>query len=257
MAAMLRHLMILLALAAPAQAVDPSPDVTEPPPYAQFIVIPLRIHILTSTNLPDINCKLTDADIARITGKINTIWHNAGVHFGLESIVHEPAARQDEFKAHRPTGEPTPFELYRLLMPKPSREFAGLHVYYIHQFHVNGVFMGEDFAFVQETASLRKVDGGIDEPIPRVSAHELGHALSLPHRQDRTNLLASGTTGTLLNTQEVEKARQKALRIKGAMKVDDCQKAAEDATRKGDLESAKRLGGWLAEISGKKSEGAK
>ena len=68
---------------------------------------------------------------------------------------------------------------------------------------------------MKETAKLREVEGGIDEPIPRVTAHELGHILGLPHRQDKTNLLASGTTGTILNEREVKTARAEARMIPG------------------------------------------
>ena len=75
---------------------------------------------------------------------------------------------------------------------------------------VNGVYLGDDFALVKETASSAQVEGGIDEPIPRVTAHELGHALGLPHRQDRTNLLASGTTGITFNEAEVKTAQGNA-----------------------------------------------
>ena len=43
-----------------------------------------------------------------------------------------------------------------------------------------------------------------------VAYHELGHAIGLPHRQNRTNLMASGTTGTWLNEQEVRLVREQA-----------------------------------------------
>ena len=37
----------------------------------------------------------------------------------------------------------------------------------------------------------------------RTTAHELGHQLALPHRQDVTNLEATGTTGWTLNPREI------------------------------------------------------
>src|SRR5262249_19825103 len=150
-----------------------------------------------------------------------------------------------------------PIGLFRVLLPESSRRFDGLHVYYIHKFAVNGIYMGDDFAMVQETARLRPVEGGIDEPIPRVTSHELGHALGLSHRQDTTNLLASGTTGTLLNGDEVSRARQKARTLKGVQTVVEVRKAAEEAAAKSDIDRARLLWTWLGEIPGAPAEQAR
>src|SRR6266513_184924 len=83
------------------------------------------------------------------------------------------------------------------------------HGYYLKQMTVNGIFLGEAI-FVKDTASLREVEGGMDEPLPRVTAHELGHAFGLAHRQDETNLMASGTTGRWLNEEEIRRVRERA-----------------------------------------------
>ena len=78
-----------------------SPNVENPPSLESFLVLPLRLHVLRATDLPEVDCALTDADLARILTKVNRIWHNAGIHWGLETVVREPAARQDKFKLAR------------------------------------------------------------------------------------------------------------------------------------------------------------
>jgi hypothetical protein len=223
--------------------------VTEPPAYDGFVVIPLRVHVLSSSELPEADCRLSDADIARIVGKVNAIWHVAGVHWGVEAIVREPAARPAKFRLARDLDGPGNLSLFAMLAPEASRDFEGVHVYYIHAFAVNGVWLG-DAAFVQETAALRPVEGGLDEPIPRVTAHELGHALGLRHRQDRTNLLASGTTGTQLNAREVAVVRRRAPLLKGASAVPALRASAREAAAQGDRARALRLWSWLAEVPG-------
>lgn len=242
--------LVLILAVRPAGGDDKPADVTAPPPFDSFLVIPLRVHVLSATDLPEVDCKLCDEDVARILGKVNGIWNKAGLHWGLDALIREPAARRDRFRLAREVGGARNLGVYRLLVPEASRDFDGLHVYYIHRFPVNGVWLGDDTAFVQETAKLRAVEGGIDEPVPRVTAHELGHALDLPHRQARTNLLASGTTGTLLNTREVETARTAAERIKGVRTVARVRAEADAAEAAGDAARARKLWTWLAEIPG-------
>jgi hypothetical protein len=241
---------VLLALLTPVE--DRSPDVTDPPPYDEFLVIPLRVHILESKDLEEINCGLTDEDIRRIMGKVNGIWNKAGIYFGLESIVREAAENEERFRLARTLGEApdVPHRLFPMLRPPGTRDFEGLHVYYVHEFDVNGVYFGDGTAFVKETARLREVEGGIDEPIPRVMSHELGHALGLPHRQDRTNLLASGTTGTILNADEMRRAREKARTIRGTQDVASLKGLAEEGVQQGEQSKARRYWSWLAEIPG-------
>ena len=217
---------LLLAVFSPQGDGDP---VAVPPKASKFLVIPLQVHVLTADDLPEIDCRLGDDDIRRIVGKVNRVWRAAGIHWGLRTIVREPAARQDTFRQLRGKLDgQMELEAFKLLAPGETRARDGLNVYYIHKFSVNGVYLGDRTAFVQETAALQEVEGGIDEPLPRVTAHELGHALGLRHRQARTNLLASGTTGTSLNAAEIEVAREIARKTPGAMTMDELAKAIDD-----------------------------
>lgn len=247
----------LLLMCAFREVAAESVDVTQPPAYEEFLVIPLRVHVLSATDLKEVHCNLQDEDILRVIGKVNRIWNVAGIHFGLESIVHEAAAEQDRFRLLRDVAGVAELGSFTMLVPTETRDFEGLHVYFVHKLPVNGVHFGGTVAFVQETASLRPVPGGIDEPLPRVTAHELGHALSLAHRQDTTNLLASGTNGTLLNEDEVKQARNAAALISGARTTQALRAEALDADRKQSAAHAKLLQKWLADIPGQRAEDAR
>lgn len=216
----------------------------------EFLVVPLHVHVLTADDLAEIDCGLTDADLDRIVGKVNGVWRSAGVHFRVASRRREPAAGVAGFRALRalaPDRDP-PLPRYRRLVPEATFTDDGLHVYYVHRLPVNGVYLGDRVAMVQEVASLREVEGGIDEPLPRVTSHELGHALGLSHRQARTNLMASGTTGTSLNAEEVETARAGAAGVPGASSVAALRDELEAARGDGEDARASELAAWIAEV---------
>jgi dipeptidyl aminopeptidase/acylaminoacyl peptidase len=166
---------------------------------AEWLIVPLRIHLLSSKDTPALQTTLSEQDLARILPKMNKVWGQAGIQFRIESIVREevPPLGNADVGAR---------EELPARMPVATRAEAAFDIYYVKQLDVNGFYMPLGI-FVKDTAALRPVEGGIDEPIPRVTSHEIGHALSLPHRQDTTNLMASGTTGTLLNEAEIQQTR--------------------------------------------------
>jgi len=243
-------LVLAFGIALLGEQAELSPDRAQPPASDQFLVVPLRVHILTAPDLELADCKLQDADVTRIVRKLNTIWGKAGIHFGLESIVREPAAQRDRFRllAELKRGE---LELsdFQLLLPRQSRIFDGLHAFFIHESPFNGAYLGDDCALVQEGARLKAVRGGSDEPLPRVLGFTLGQALGLePRREPETNLMATGTTGVALDAGDVERARRVAKTITGVMTFAETGQAAEAAQAAGQLDRAGRLRSWLAAI---------
>ena len=195
---------VLLALAGIGQvpSAKSSASETKTWSFAEFWVVPVRVHLLRADKGSGAGTKLTPTDVERIFRKVNTIWHVGGVHFWVESVVDEKAVST-------PKNDHTVIFLPNLADLRPPESLAAgmFHVYYIKTMVPNGLYMQADAIFVKETTQLRTVPGGIDEPLPRVTSHELGHGMGLQHRQNLTNLMASGTTGTGLNAEEVETVR--------------------------------------------------
>ena len=215
--------------------------------FDQHLLVPVRVHLLRAKDAPNADCKLTPKDIERIWAKAQSIWHRAGIHLVLESIIEEEADNQADYKA---LGENPDLPDHRQLRPMGTRGDKMFNVYYIHRFRVNGVYMDRASIFVQDTARLGKVEGGIDEPLPRVTSHELGHGLGLPHRQDRTNLMASGTTGTSLNDEEIMKARQTASIFDWVQKPEQLAKQADEAFEAKKVKEARALYERLLAVPG-------
>jgi hypothetical protein len=194
--------------------------------FQDFLVAPVRVHLLRSPDDPNIHTTLTSTDIERILTKVNRVWAQAGLAFYLESIIEDTSPPIEATKAAEGRSRGS---LLKLIKPELYASDA-FNVYYLKRFDVNGIYFPKAI-FVKDTASLREVANGIDEPIPRVTSHEIGHALGLPHRQDTFNLMASGTTGTTLNAQEIADARKQALalgRFKPAQEIAEKVKADRD-----------------------------
>ncbi len=229
---------------------QPLDEAAQPITSDRFLIIPLRAHVLSAPDLELADCKLKDADVTRIVGKLNTIWNKAGIHFGLESIIREPAVQRDRFRllVELKAGEMEMTD-FQLLIPKQSRLFDGLHAVFFHELPFNGGYLGDDCAIVQEGAQLKPVVRGSDEAMPRVLGFALGRALGLnPRREPETSLMALGTTGVAIDADDTERARRVAKTIKGTTTFADARKAAEDAQAAGQADRAKRIRSWLAEI---------
>ncbi|MEC8929426.1 MAG: hypothetical protein VX705_09460, partial [Verrucomicrobiota bacterium] len=86
------HVLLFLALAAPAE------ELPKKKAFEDFLVAPLRIHLLQTPGELNLTTTLTEKDIDRILGKVNRIWAQAGIHFSVESLVREPAALPEAYR---------------------------------------------------------------------------------------------------------------------------------------------------------------
>ena len=205
--------------------------------FEDYLLAPVRIHLLTATNSARIATTLKPGEINRILGKVNRIWSQAGMYFYLESLVREEATHQDFGEVLGTAGD---LAGVLRLRPETSRAPAMFHIYYVKELSVNGVYLKEGM-FVKDTASLKKVEGGIDEPIPRVTSHELGHALTLQHCQTPTHLMFRGTTGTQLDESEIQQAREAARRFEWIEPATVMMQKADQLYRANKIQEAKAL----------------
>ena len=224
-------------------------EAAEQPPrpgfgFNEWLVAPVRVHLLSASNGPAIHTTLTESDIERILKKINGVWSQAGISFWLESLVREEAQNQG-YTAR--LGLPDDLRGLLSLRPSASRATNLFHVYYVKRFSANGVYLGEAM-FVKDTAKLETVPGGIDEPLPRVSSHELGHALSLQHHTNLHHLMFRGTTGTNLDAVEIHQARAAAQSFPWIERAPDLFKRAGELREKKNAAEARRLYSRLAVI---------
>jgi len=142
--------LVFISIVASAATIDPN----------DRLLVPLRVHLLAAKGVPELTTTLTGKDVERILHKINLVWAPAGLHFYLESLVNEEAANSEMFVAHNGAAE----RLGLLsLRPEASKASTLFHIYYLKRMSVNGIYLGEAI-FVKDTASLRAVAGGIDEP---------------------------------------------------------------------------------------------
>lgn len=185
---------LLLAPPVGLQAAEPVP----------VLVVPVRVHLMQSVAQPKMHTTLIEVDVQRIFSKVNRIWSQAGISFEIES-VHKTQAIEVLPEAKFDSQH----DRVKATIPKESLSPAAVDVCYVKEIQPNGFYYGEPVV-VKDTATLTEVPGGMDEPIPRVTAHELGHALGLKHRQDTTNVMTSRTSGFSLNEAEIRRARSRA-----------------------------------------------
>ena len=152
-----------------------------------IITLLVRVHLVQSETMPEMHTTLVEADIRRIFVKVNAVWAQAGIHFEIESIV----ATQSVLPVVEGRGKPE-FALVRASLPKERLGQTSLDICYVKQIVPNGFFY-EELIVVKDTASLKEVSGGLDEPLPRVTSHEIGHALGLKHPFDELD--ADGDVG--------------------------------------------------------------
>jgi hypothetical protein len=154
-----------------------------PPGQTPVYRINLRVHNGQST--------LPAADLRTLLGEMNFIWWSqAGVCFEITSTKDDITGRDG-------------LDIWFVpLVPDPVG--------------VNGVYKGDHDIWSRDHPSLRPAPNPVTHPAARTSAHELGHALTLPHyngyADSAESLMSSGTLGWHLHAFQIQAARTHAHR---------------------------------------------
>src|SRR6266699_2873500 len=113
------------------------PVSTNPFSFNDYVLAPVRVHLLSAKDSPSIQTTLTEKDITRILGKRNGVWAQAGLHFYLESLVREEVNVQEVSPQPR---EPSSRRGLLSLRPSPSKATNVFHLYYLKEMSVNGIY---------------------------------------------------------------------------------------------------------------------
>ncbi len=139
--------------------------------------INLRVHLANSGRAPE--------EFEPIFFEINEIWHTqAGICFEIHTVDHDTTLSD------------------------------GLDMWFAPDIGgYNGYYDGE-YIHMSDAPVLAHAKNPARSSAARTAAHELGHALDLPHRQESDdNLMRSRTYGWQLSIKEIQHARETAADI--------------------------------------------
>ena len=187
-----------------------------PSDHPEPIELAVRVHLVQSDQLDELNVRLTDAEVTELMTAVNETWAQAGVIWSLESIVREDARNESLFQSALTDPAVSPVSVVTSVLTPDNVRPDIWDVFLIRDFGggLGGVYLGIQRVVVSaeiDPSGQRDIDGGM----ARILAHELGHSLGLVHVPcaGQGNLMAAGCalgTRTLLDVIQITGARLQA-----------------------------------------------
>ena len=203
----------LSVLAAIAVILGACSDSAGPPSDLDPIELAVRMHLVQSDQLDELNVRLSDAEVSELLAAVNETWSQAGVVWSLESIVREDARNESLFQSALTDPNVSPVSVLTSVLSAENLRLGIWNVFMIRDFggEFEGVYLGDERVVVIaeiDRSGQRDIDGGMS----RTLAHELGHSLTLFHVEcaGQGNLMAPECllgTRTLLDANQIARAR--------------------------------------------------
>ena len=176
----------------------------------------VRVHLVQSDQLDELNVRLSDAEVTELMTAVNETWAQAGVTWSLESIVREDARNEFLFGFALADPAVNPLSVLTSVLTLENVQADIWNVFLIRDF---GGGFGGAYLTTEKVVVSAEIDPSgqrdIDDGMSRILAHELGHSLGLVHVPcaSQGNLMAAGCalgTRTLLDATQITDARSQA-----------------------------------------------
>ena len=176
----------------------------------QVLVAPVRVIALRSEEAEALDSSLSDEQITARFDEVNRIWKQANIRFEIESIVRPQAQQAASFQAAIDSGAKKAQSLLSQIYPSDQVLDEGWTVVLLEDFGAMppGVFSCvSGLVFAARYFGKQKIEAPTN-----VLAHELGHALNLPHLcgQGENLMCATGKQPEKLNQAQIDDARSQA-----------------------------------------------
>ena len=191
-------------------------DSAGPTDHPEPTKLAVRVHLVQSDQLDELNVRLSDAEVTELITAVNETWAQAGVTWSLESIVREDARNESLFGLALTDPTVNPVSVLTSVLTLENVQADIWNVFLIRDF---GGGLGGVYLPFEKVVVSTEIDPsgqrGIGEGMSRILAHELGHSLGLAHVPcaGPGNLMAAGCalgTRTLLGTTQITGAQLQA-----------------------------------------------